>query len=257
MSKKGFTLIELLVVVAIIGLLSSIVLVSLRGTREDAQIAAGQHFSSQMYHALAADAVGIWNFDNDTAADTSSYSNDGTVNGATPTDGIVRRALEFSGAAYVRVPDSSSLDSLTSEISAEAWIYPTSTSNWKMILSKYFTAFYFAIYNDRVRLYISGVSGGSVVFPDPPVINRWQHVAFSYDGATLKVYQDGKEVLSQSASGAIGTNNEDLNIGAYRGGLNFAGKIDEVRLYPKALSSAEIQKHYTEGAIRLGLMAEK
>jgi general secretion pathway protein G len=52
-NKEGFTLIELLVVVAIIGMLSSIVLSSLNGAREKANIAKVQTDLRQMENAIA------------------------------------------------------------------------------------------------------------------------------------------------------------------------------------------------------------
>jgi type II secretion system protein G len=51
-NKKSFTLIELLVVIAVIGMLSSIVLVSMKGAREKARIAKAQSEIRQLVTAM-------------------------------------------------------------------------------------------------------------------------------------------------------------------------------------------------------------
>ena len=82
---KSFTIIELLVVIAIIGLLASVVLVSMSGVREKARIANALEFSQSVDFALGAYAVGWWDFDEGSGAmagDKSEYSNNGTINGA-------------------------------------------------------------------------------------------------------------------------------------------------------------------------------
>ena len=63
---NGFTLVELLVVISIIGLLSSIVLVSFSNSRDKARLAKSQQFDAQISHALGAYAVGIWRFEEGT-----------------------------------------------------------------------------------------------------------------------------------------------------------------------------------------------
>jgi hypothetical protein len=73
-------------------------------------------------------------------------------------------------------------------------------------------------------------------------VNNWTHLATSYDGATLRFYVNGTQVSSVARAGAIATSSRPLQIGGdsiY--GQFFQGTIDEVRIYNRALTVAEIQ----------------
>ena len=64
----------------------------------------------------------------------------------------------------------------------------------------------------------------------------------TYDGATLRLYVNGVQVSSVARTGSIATSANPLQIGGdsiY--GQYFQGLIDEVRVYNRALSQAEIQ----------------
>jgi hypothetical protein len=74
-----------------------------------------------------------------------------------------------------------------------------------------------------------------------PAVGRWQHVAATFDGTVGRIYLDGVLAGSQSFSGSVGSSNT-WRIGAYGGsptGL-FDGLVDNVRIYDRALSAAEI-----------------
>ena len=78
--------------------------------------------------------------------------------------------------------------------------------------------------------------------PNALTANTWAHLAATYDGATVRLYVNGVQVASRAQTGAIATSTNPLQIGGdsiY--GQYFAGRIDEVRIYNRALSVAEIQ----------------
>jgi hypothetical protein len=103
--------------------------------------------------------------------------------------------------------------------------------------------------DSKLRLHITfrfSDLGMRVETQDTLPVGKTQHVAVTYDGAMraggIHMYVDGREmplkVLFDYCIWPIGTN-EPLRIGA-GGGLRWDGKVDEVRLYTRALSPREV-----------------
>ena len=103
-----------------------------------------------------------------------------------------------------------------------------------------------------------GLSGGRNVFFSgffndllgfmPISLNTWHHIAVTYDGTTLAIYVDG--VLDASALKSLGTIDSVLSMGkAISGGWTpFNGLIDEVELFDRALTEAEIKAIFEAGS---------
>jgi hypothetical protein len=71
--------------------------------------------------------------------------------------------------------------------------------------------------------------------------NTWVHVAMTYDGTTLRFYRNGTQVATAAASGAVSATTGALRIGGNSPwGDYFSGMIDEVRVYNRVLTAAEI-----------------
>ena len=83
------------------------------------------------------------------------------------------------------------------------------------------------------------LTSGTTPFP----VDRWSDVAVTYEGSTLRLYVNGREVSSQATTGTIQTPSNPLWIGGNRPyGENFHGLIDESRVYDHALSENEIRR---------------
>jgi hypothetical protein len=73
-------------------------------------------------------------------------------------------------------------------------------------------------------------------------VNTWTHLAATYDGAVLRLYVNGTLAGSLSRAGSIDASAGPLRIGGNSlWGEWFNGRIDEVRVYNRALSQGEIQ----------------
>jgi len=93
--------------------------------------------------------------------------------------------------------------------------------------------------------------GTSYTIPDSDC-NRWLHVAVSMDDNTKYWYGNGQLIGTKAVSGAMNGNDNSAIIGALGPGAPedewFYGLIDEVLIYNRALSHAEIETIYNEGA---------
>ena len=186
-----------------------------------------------------------------TTADTSGNANTGTLASATwSSAGKFGKALSFNGtSARVNVNDSNSLD-LTTAMTLEAWVNPASASSaFRTIILKERTgqlvyALYSSTSNGRPDTEAAiGSSNRSVAGTSTLPVGSWSYVSATYDGSTLRFYVNGTQVSSLAVSGAITTSTGALRIGGNNvWGEYFSGLIDEVRIYNRALTAAQIQQ---------------
>ncbi|MEN6301175.1 MAG: LamG-like jellyroll fold domain-containing protein, partial [Armatimonadia bacterium] len=183
-----------------------------------------------------------------TVADASGNGNTGTIRSASWTSGgKFGNALAFNGTnSWVTINDSASLR-LSTAMTLEAWVKPSSVSNsWRDVLYKGNDNYYLMATSNSGRAPAAGATIASVTgetFGTAALAkSQWAHLAATYDGTALRLFVNGVQVASQPRSGSMATSNQPLQIGGDSiFGQFFAGTIDEVRVYNIALTQAQIQ----------------
>lgn len=223
---------------------------------------------SQSVHANAAnitgDLKGHWAF-NGNATDTTPYSNNGIVTGGavltTDRRGRSNSAYTFNGAPqYIdmgtNVPDLSFTDNFT----ISAWIYPTAYNAGNYfgltngILAKGpATTFNYGLQlnNDTTITFVkrTGAEGLQWTnFTTSSLQNRWSLITVSVQAGTISMYRNGSLVGSQAVGAIQGVSTDRFIIGANttsNASTAFIGKIDDVRIYGRALSANDIAALYS------------
>ena len=217
-----------------------------------AVISAGFLIYNHIAQANDSGLVGYWKMDeNSTGAtiyDSSGNGNNGTWAHGTPnnhtTSGVVKRALTFDGSNdYVSCGTKNMGDV---DITLAMWIKTSSADfmyvfdGWQVVSPKVqFTISVGTVnkanmYSDTSKIRISSTTS----------VNDgvWHYIVYQDTGSTMKIFVDGKEEASGNA-GSVTYNNWNWNIG--RDDVSyFSGSIDEVKIYNRALSAAEVLQNY-------------
>ena len=206
-----------------------------------AEVRGSETVSSGPSHTVA--SYGFEEAGGTTIADESG-ANDGITGGATRTNtGRFGRALSFDGDDdMASVPDSAPLD-LTAQMTIEAWVRPRAASGWRTVIFKEAGGLAYGLYansDDDTPSANIGSDPGARGTTDL-VADKWAHLAATYDGTTLRLYVNGTAVGTRTLPDALGAGDGPLTFGANNvWGERFRGLIDEVRVYGRALSAAEI-----------------
>ena len=105
-------------------------------------------------------------------------------------------------------------------------------------------------YNNKLFFRIN-TNTGSYGFTDAGFefteANKWYHLVGTYDGSNVKLFVDGVEYYSISASGTLNSNNNNATIGKSGSTGNFNGKLSNASIWNTALTSAQVTELYNEG----------
>ncbi len=189
-----------------------------------------------------------------TALDEVGTNNGALVNGATFAAGKAGQAFSLDGvAALVQVPSSPALSFATNApLTVELWAYRTgSATSMHFVGKRNACGLNNADINYQMGFNMSfgeglffgdGLGNEAVTGLDMPM-NVWTHLAGTFDGSTYCLYVNG--VLKGTQAGTLGPpNTAALLIGGSADCEKFAGLIDEVSIYNRALSAVEIQVIY-------------
>ncbi len=216
----------------------------------------------------ASGLIGYWKFDEGSTtstADSSGNGNGGTLsNGAAWTTGKDTNGILFdNNNDSVDIANESNFDfDRTSPFTVSAWIYRQSNSSEDDIIEKYNGGavsgwtLWFNASSSLLTFDIgnSSINRISITTLAPISLNTWHHVAVTYSGSSAasgaKIYVDGVQqtvTIGTDALTASALNNNPVVIGSDASGSTccvFDGKIDEVRVYNRALSGGEIRDIY-------------
>ena len=183
-----------------------------------------------------------------------------TGNGGTQrVGGYINRGAVFNeSSSYVAVNDSADLR-LTGDYTISFWFKTNAIGSLQRLINKDdatdFSAGYFIMLNTNGTLTIGHNDGANNQNWSPSntfSANTWYHISVTYsDTANLRtLYINGSSAATQATNTNIASGTDKLFFGTFGStsaqGQYFNGKLDQVRIFDKALSSSEVTTLYGE-----------
>ena len=192
-------------------------------------------------------------------ADDSAGTNNGAAMGNTTySAGKIGQAFDFDGSGdFVEIPDNDSLDVQPGDYTLAAWVNIRSVNNDVHYIAgkgaSSASAFYIAVNGQNHPYFQLWTADGSQGFigesAEAISLNEWHHVLMRKQGGDFKLFVDGEEKASIGPGNFFGGNTAPFTIGKGDGAtspqFSTNGLVDEVLLYNRALSDAEITTLYT------------
>jgi hypothetical protein len=208
-----------------------------------------------MYHAFDLNS-------GTTSKDMSLNDNDVTLTNVSWVSGKFGNALNFdgSGTKYADIPMTTSTN-ITGVNTISFWLKAnTNSSIWMEILDRASDNILIQTQNYKMRYYLETSNGTAWLDSSGNVPqNIWTHYAMVYNGTHKLMYINGVLDTSAMANGTINSDGATWTLGAYyaRNAAWYNGTIDELRIYPRALSQSEISTLYNATAIGVSDTASK
>jgi hypothetical protein len=202
--------------------------------------------------------IGLWHLDGN-ATDASGNGRNGSVVGATTSVGRFGQGYTFNGSSYIDVGD---VDLSSQQFSVNGWIRTDRQAivgDWRMWFSKMDSnaggPIELFIEDGRAELGGDGVSylawnGGTGQYDiRTPTINArdgvWHMVTMTFKPGSQTLYVDGLALATSDSTQPLPLPSSRLRIG----GIDFGpyhhpwiGDIDEVSMYNRVLTAAEVAK---------------
>lgn len=196
----------------------------------------------------------------------NSYYVSQTINGCESTRTMVQVTVNGGSLNFNDTTDSvnlgtainSAIDPINT-FTVEAWVYPTALNNGfghsiGSIIGNYNTQvvdmqFLLRKEGANYNFWVNDSNSNnykSVIATNVVTLNQWQHIAGVWNGSDIKIYINGN--LIATTTGVTGASfksqlNNPIIIGKNLSNEKFVGNIDEIKLWKRALSAAEIENN--------------
>lgn len=207
---------------------------------------------------LSAGLIGYWQFEDagGQVKDSSNRANHGVLRGAVSVEGKFGKAVDCKQDALAEVAHTPVLDDTKEGLTVSAWVNRTEDATWNMIVSREVKDgpseyFGLAVVKNKALFSVDpdGAHYRNIKTATEMPVGEWIHLAGTYDDTEFKLYVNGKLAASEKCS--IPFSYQDQNPVIIGGNTNnkgktwvdcFRGRIDEVRLYNRALTGREVSE---------------